>query len=99
MNIILFIPYGALLSGLLCEIQLWKRRILILGLSYILSITIEVVQWVSLRGYFEAIDLLMNVLGGMIGYAVVNVILKTKEDFSCEKNNKKYNERKEKDGI
>jgi len=67
LNVILFIPYGAILTGILQRVGMWKRLILAVGFSYLLSLIIEMAQLVTQRGYFEVADLLMNVIGGLLG--------------------------------
>lgn len=62
-NILLFIPLGTILSRLKPE---WSTmRILIL-----ISVGIEILQYLSGRGFFETDDIISNSLGGLIGLTV-----------------------------
>ena len=62
LNILLFVPFGYLLTGL--DSQKKLRPIL---LSFSLSLLIELLQYVTCRGVFDVDDLLTNTLGGLIG--------------------------------
>ncbi len=72
LNIILFIPLGYLIPE-------WKKKrkatIWTVGLiSLGLSCTIEIIQLVTALGWCDVDDLICNVLGGLIGYAVYCII-------------------------
>lgn len=79
LNIVLFLPFGALLTMILKKIQGWRCVLLIVSLSYLCSLVIEVTQMLSGRGYFEAADLLMNVLGGVLGCLIMNTLIKIRK--------------------
>ncbi len=64
-NIVAFAPFGFLLPLLSVK---ERRMIMILLLSFELSLVIEVVQLFTGRGSFDVDDLLLNTLGGMLGY-------------------------------
>lgn len=72
LNIIMFIPIGLLLRGSILNIN-WKGA-MVVGL--LISVVIEVLQFVFKRGLCEVDDVIHNVLGCMIGYGVANVIKK-----------------------
>lgn len=60
-NILLFIPLGTILSRLRPK---WSTaRILVL-----ISVGIELLQYLSGRGFFETDDIISNSLGGLIGF-------------------------------
>ena len=64
-NILLFVPYGILVP------ILWRvyRRFWNLGLlAFITSTSIELVQLVTRRGYFELDDIVLNTAGALLGY-------------------------------
>ena len=66
-NILLFMPYGFFISYYL---RLEKKdRWLSLGLIFLVSISIECVQLVIGR-CFDVDDILLNLMGGMIGYFI-----------------------------
>lgn len=63
-NVLLFIPFGiffVFLSGRLGK--LWS----VILASFLLSVTIEVTQLLTGRGYFQVDDIWLNTLGGMAG--------------------------------
>ena len=63
-NIAILIPIGILLSD-------YKH---FLAVDFIISITIELLQLVTLRGLFEFDDILNNTIGALIGHIVVKKI-------------------------
>lgn len=70
-NMIMFMPYGFFVSYF---IKL-KKSYLILFLSLIVSITIETTQ-LAIGRVFDIDDILLNVLGGMIGFYIYLVFVK-----------------------
>ena len=66
-NWLLFIPFGVLVP------ILWKynRSVIMTGLlAFISSVTIEVTQFITARGYFEVDDILLNTFGAICGYVI-----------------------------
>lgn len=64
-NILLFLPYGVLVP------MIWKvyRRFWNLGLlAFITSTSIELLQLITRRGFFELDDIVLNTAGAVIGY-------------------------------
>lgn len=66
LNAVMFIPVG-LLSGLGFREMTWKK-VLLAGLA--LSFSIELLQFILKRGLCETDDLIHNVLGCMVGFAI-----------------------------
>ncbi len=66
MNVLVFIPMGFLLGGILNGRKWWE--VLFIGLG--LSLTIEVLQFVKKCGISEFDDLIHNGFGFMIGWGV-----------------------------
>jgi len=66
-NIVAFIPFGCLLPYLRKKFRSFKCFFLFLTSVIIL---IEVVQLFSLRGCFDIDDLILNLIGGIIGYFI-----------------------------
>lgn len=74
-NVALFIPIGVLLPVAFREIK-WYNLLLI---SVLISISIEVMQFVLYRGYSEVDDVIHNTLGALIGlglYGIFDGIIK-----------------------
>lgn len=66
-NVMLFVPWGFLLP------YMWKRmRVFfhILSASILLTLSIEVMQFITRRGLFELDDLVHNTIGGILGYLI-----------------------------
>ncbi|MBO5177401.1 MAG: VanZ family protein [Lachnospiraceae bacterium] len=74
LNVMFFVPFGIVTTWL----QKWEkgwRRILITGcLSFWMSASIEISQYITARGYTELVDLETNVFGGIVG-AVLAIAL------------------------
>ena len=70
-NIVLFVPFGVLLcvNGERCGV--WWRHFLI---CFVCSLLIELEQFITGRGMFDVADLITNLTGGMIGYALARVV-------------------------
>nr|WP_296481570.1 VanZ family protein [uncultured Acetatifactor sp.] len=66
-NVLLFIPYGILGPWAMERLKrLWSCVLL----GAVTSLTIEILQLVTERGYFQIDDILTNILGTAIGYFV-----------------------------
>lgn len=80
LNVLMFIPLGFLLPLINQRFKKWWLTYLT---GLLLTITIEIIQYISKRGILETDDIINNLLGCMIGYglwAVINAIyLKVKK--------------------
>lgn len=72
MNVVVFIPFGVLLGASIRK-NSWIR-VIIAGCC--ISVSIEVLQLVSKRGFCEFDDVMHNTLGCLIGYGVYRLIFK-----------------------
>lgn len=73
-NVLMFIPFGAFMWCFFKRHKLKgriKRVLLCIGLSFIYSFGIEIVQKITGRGYFQLDDIVLNVFGGFIGYITI----------------------------
>lgn len=70
MNVVVFIPIGILI-GVVCRKTDWVRAML---LGSVISILIEVLQLIFLKGFSELDDVMHNTLGCMIGYGFCRTI-------------------------
>ncbi|MDD3187332.1 MAG: VanZ family protein [Bacilli bacterium] len=73
-NMVMFIPYGFFSSQLLKI----KKPYIILILSFITSLTIEITQ-MYLGRVFDVDDILLNILGGTLGYLLYLLSFKVQE--------------------
>lgn len=64
-NVLMFIPFGALLP--VC-MKRARTIFCILPLSFMLSVCLEYAQYMTERGHCQADDVLMNAIGGSLGY-------------------------------
>jgi len=64
-NIVVFVPFGFLLPTLLDRTN--KFKIVVLS-SFILSLMFEVIQLFTVLGDFDVDDILLNTIGGILGY-------------------------------
>ncbi|GAV25394.1 VanZ family protein [Carboxydothermus islandicus] len=74
-NIAAFIPLGFLLLRLLDKGNKFKKIILI---SLILSLLFEIIQLITGIGNFDIDDVILNVIGSMVGVIVYNLFEKVK---------------------
>lgn len=70
-NIILFIPYGFFTSYYLKLEKIFS----ILGLSFLISFTIETTQ-VLIGRVFDIDDIILNLIGGLLGFSIYHIITK-----------------------
>ena len=59
----------------------WWRHFLI---CFVCSLLIELEQFITGRGMFDVADLMTNLTGGIIGYAVVGVVVVRKAMIQVE---------------
>ena len=64
MNVLLFIPIGLFVGGVLKKKYLWNA----IGIGFLLSFFIELTQLISTRGVFSVDDIIHNTLGCVIGF-------------------------------
>ncbi|WP_049945683.1 VanZ family protein [Butyrivibrio sp. LC3010] len=87
-NVLLFIPWGVLLSLYRKNEQFLRVVIMTTITGFLFSFLIEIIQHLSRTGVFEVTDLLMNsfgtFIGAIIGYIFV-VILKKRENRNGSK--------------
>ncbi|MBQ9783984.1 MAG: VanZ family protein [Clostridia bacterium] len=70
LNILLFVPFGLYLSYFSTKNKLFKTVLIILLSSFLL----EVFQLFSLLGVFSTKDIILNILGGILGYLIYKLI-------------------------
>lgn len=69
LNILIFVPVGYLLARLSVH-----KRWIVLGGSFLITLSIELLQLVLKRGFFELSDILLNMVGAFLGYNIYRVI-------------------------
>lgn len=66
-NILLFVPLGYFLPLLWQGLRKWWRTWLA---TVAIMLAVELAQLLTLRGYFDVDDLILNLLGAAVGYVV-----------------------------
>ena len=66
-NILIFVPFGMLVPMLSKK---YKRFWCVALLSFELSLAVELIQLLTKVGSCDVDDMLLNTIGGMLGYAV-----------------------------
>lgn len=74
-NVIVFIPLGILLPLLMVKPSFLKT----ICMSLLIVLGIEIIQFVSCLGYFDVDDIILNMVGSIIGYASLFVFKKIRE--------------------
>lgn len=72
-NVVAFIPFGTFLPGIFVRC---RRFFLTTLLSFEFSLCVEVIQLIWKVGSFDVDDILLNTLGGMIGYMIFLIYYK-----------------------
>ncbi len=70
-NVLLFVPFGAILPVLH---RRFRKFPVTLVCGILLSVIVEIIQYISCRGSFDVDDVLLNTLGCTAGYAVFSLI-------------------------
>src|SRR5699024_5179427 len=84
LNILMLVPLGIILPLLN---ERFRKFPWLVGVAFLMTLTIETIQLVTGYGIFDLDDIFNNVLGAIIGYGVIMTILTIIED---RKNKFKY---------
>lgn len=71
-NVVAFMPFGALIRWVLNRKVRWYEATLY---TMIFSLCVETVQFVSGVGSFDVDDVILNTLGGLLGFIVYYILL------------------------
>lgn len=71
-NILWFVPFGLYLSAK--EQKIWQVTLW----TFLLSLSIEVLQFVFSSGYSDVEDLILNTLGGVMGYLLYSMVFQNR---------------------
>ena len=80
-NVVCFIPFGYLVPKMIKYIKN-TNIVVVMALTFMFSLVIETIQLVLKVGAFDVDDLILNTLGGAIGY----LLMKTVRFFKERKN-------------
>lgn len=81
LNIVLFTPFGLLLTALKSNWAWWK----IAAVGLLLSLTIEISQYFLARGVAQTDDLMNNTLGAIVGFGFAKYMLKLESIYNGKK--------------
>lgn len=81
-NIIAFIPFGMLLRWARNKNTTFLQAFLY---SLVFTFTIETAQYITKLGVFDVDDIIMNTLGGVIGYGIYYVTAKLIRRYHAKK--------------
>lgn len=71
-NVVAFMPFGALIRWVVDRKMRWYQA---MGYTFLFSLSVEVLQLVAKVGVFDVDDLILNTLGGLIGFWVYYILL------------------------
>lgn len=71
-NVVAFVPFGALIRWVLNRKVRWYQAA---GYTFLFSLSVELLQLAARVGVFDVDDLLLNSLGGLIGFWIYYLLL------------------------
>lgn len=81
-NVVIFVPFGMLMPVLNRRCRtIWYT----VYLSFELSLLVEAIQLVSKVGSFDVDDLMLNTLGGMLGYILYRIVQYSRRKYYGKK--------------
>lgn len=89
-NIIIFIPLGFVIP----IASKYRSFIAATVYSFVLSLFVEIFQLITRIGSFDVDDLLLNTIGGSIGYIVFIICCCIRRRYVCKKNKKRIRKTK-----
>lgn len=75
LNICFFVPWGFLWGIWRWDDYVWKRVLMVTGYSFLSTAMIEITQFITGRGFFEVLDVITNVMGGVIGCILASICI------------------------
>ena len=70
-NIVAFIPFGALIRWVINRKVCWYQA---MGYTFLLSLSVELLQLIAKVGVFDVDDLILNTIGGLIGFWIYYIL-------------------------
>ena len=77
-NICAFVPFGFMLALIN---ENYRKLISVTVITFIFSLTVELLQLISRVGIFDVDDLFLNTIGGILGYLVFKVLNSIRKKF------------------
>ena len=79
LNILVYVPPGCMLPALFSRIR--HPYLASVGACTLLTLSTEILQWITRLGYCEVDDLINNMIGGLIGILLYHIGTKTIQHF------------------
>lgn len=70
-NVVAFIPFGALIRWVINKSVTWYH---VMGYTFLFSLSVELLQLIAKVGAFDVDDLILNTLGGLVGFFVYFIL-------------------------
>lgn len=80
-NLVLFLPFGFFLPALFSKCANFKKLFLI---TLITLFILELVQFLTMLGAFDINDIILNLLGAIVGFSI-NKCMRTRKKFIAHK--------------
>lgn len=71
-NVVAFMPFGALIRWVVNRRVRWYQAVVY---TFLFSLCVELLQLVAMVGVFDVDDLILNTLGGLLGFFVYYLLL------------------------
>lgn len=71
-NVVAFMPFGALIRWVVNRRMRWYQAV---AYTFLFSLCVELLQLVAMVGVFDVDDLILNTLGGLLGFFVYYLLL------------------------
>ena len=78
-NVLAFMPFGFFMPILRLRLRKWYCM---LGMTFLLSLMIEITQLLTRVGSFDVDDLILNTSGGILGYLLFYIINKVRRKWN-----------------
>lgn len=78
-NVLAFMPFGFFMPILRSRLRKWYCM---LGMTFLLSLMIEITQLLTRVGSFDVDDLILNTSGGILGYLLFYIINKVRRKWN-----------------
>ena len=80
-NVLAFMPFGFFMPILRLRLRKWYCM---LGMTFLLSLMIEITQLLTRVGSFDVDDLILNTSGGILGYLLFYIINKVRRKWKTK---------------
>ena len=86
-NVLCFVPFGTFLP-MISKKRALKNPVIVTFLAFMFSLIVEISQLIMRVGAFDVDDLLLNTIGGFIGYILYFILSKSFNRYGRKKKNR-----------